>query len=97
MQGLIFPAVCIKEIHRVLKQDGEAWIYDLRRDTTSETNSQIRRKYGWFVLFVILNIVRLHSSVTLKRIEEILSAVGQEFSEKSIEDRRIILKLKLIK
>jgi len=91
------PVECIGEIHRVLKENGEAWIYDARRDTSKEVNAQIRRKYGWFLSFIFLNIVRAHSSLTLGEVEEILSSPKIGFSKKSIEDKGVILKLQLSK
>lgn len=91
------PAECLKEIYRVLKDNGEAWIYDIRRDTPEEVNAQVRRKYGWFLSFLFLKIVRAHSSVTLRGIEEILSSPEVGFSKKSVEDKGVILKLRLLK
>jgi len=89
------PMECIKEIYRVLKENGEAWIYDLRRDTTKEVEVQLRMKYGWFLSF-LLNIIRVHSSVTLKEVNDILSSEIR-FSRKSVEDKGVILKLRLLK
>ncbi len=90
------PMECIKEIYRVLKEDGEAWIYDIRRDTTKEVEMQVRRKYGWFLSFLLLNIIRIHSSITLKEIKEILSS-EIKFSKEIIEDKGVIFKLRLLK
>lgn len=91
------PIQCIKEIYRVLKDDGEAWIYDIRRDTTKDVNAQVMNKYGWFFSFFFLNIVRAHSSVTLREVEEILSSPEISFSKKSVDDKWVILKLRLLK
>jgi len=91
------PSECLKEIHRVLKADGEAWIYDARRDTTKEVNEQFRRRYGWFLAFLSLNLVRAHSSVRLKEIEAILSAPEVGFSRRIVVDKGLFLKLELVK
>jgi ubiquinone/menaquinone biosynthesis C-methylase UbiE len=91
------PGECIKEIHRVLKEDGEAWIYDIRRDTPKDVDAQVKKKYGRFLSFCFLNIIRKHSSVTLKEIEEILSSTGIVFSKKRIEEKGVLLKLRLLK
>lgn len=91
------PKECIKEMHRVLKEKGEAWIYDIRRDTTKEINAEVRSRYGWFLSFLFLNIVRAHSSVTLRAIEEILSSSEIGFSRKNVIDKGVILKLQLLK
>lgn len=43
------PVDCFKEILRVLKKGGEAWIYDIRKDTTKEAESHFKSKYGFGV------------------------------------------------
>lgn len=91
------PKECINEIYRVLKKNGQAYIYDLQRDTTKEVNRQVRQKYGWFLSFLFLKIVRAHSSISLKEAQEILSSVDATFSKKSVEEQGIILKLNLLK
>lgn len=91
------PIECIKEIYRVLKANGEAWIYDIRRDTTKDVNAQVRNKYGWFLSFLFLNIVRTHSSVIMREVEEIISSPEIGFSKRGVEDKGVILKIWLLK
>jgi len=91
------PSECLKEINRVLKENGEAWIYDARRDTTKEVNVQFRKRYGWFLAFLFLNLVRTHSSITVREIDEILSSPEIGFSKRSVVDKGVILKLQLVK
>jgi len=91
------PIECLNEIYRVLKENGEAWIYDVRRDTPKEVNAKLRDKYGWFLSFLFLNIVRAHSSVRRRDAEEILSSSEIVFSKKTVEDKGVILKLRLLK
>jgi len=91
------PRECLKEIHRVLKSGGKAWIYDMRRDPTKEAKTQLRNRYGWFLSFLVLYFVRLHSSVRLQEVQEILSSSQIGFSEMGIEDRGLTLKLRLLK
>lgn len=91
------PVRCLKEICRVLKEDGEAWIYDLRRDLSKETGKKLRKDYGIFLSFIFSYVARIHSSVTLKKAEEVLSLPEINFSEKSVEEKGIILKFKLSK
>jgi ubiquinone/menaquinone biosynthesis C-methylase UbiE len=91
------PIECLKEIQRVLQGNSEAWIYDLRRDTAKEVDAQLRKKYGWFLSFFFLKIIRAHSSVLLREIEEILSSSEISFSKKGIEDKGVILKMVLLK
>ncbi|MBE0516183.1 MAG: hypothetical protein IBX41_02165 [Methanophagales archaeon] len=91
------PSECLKEINRVLKANGEAWIYDARRDTTKEVNAQFRRRYGWFLALVFLNLVRAHSSLTRREIDEILSSPEIRFSQRTVVDKGVIIKLQLVK
>jgi len=91
------PKACFKEIYRVLKNSGEANIFDLRRDTTKEVNAEFRKKYGWFLSFLFLRFVRAHSSMRLKDAENILSSVDAPFSQKSAQGIDVVLKLQVIK
>jgi ubiquinone/menaquinone biosynthesis C-methylase UbiE len=91
------PSECLKEINRVLNENGEAWIYDARRDTTKEVNAQFRERYGWLLAFVFLNLVRAHSSITAREIDEILSSPEIRFSKRRVVDKGVILKLQLVK
>ncbi|MCJ7514803.1 MAG: class I SAM-dependent methyltransferase [Dehalococcoidia bacterium] len=88
---------CLKEIHRVLKTGGEAWIYELRKDTTSKAKKQLKDRYGRFVSFVVLYSVRLHSAMSLQEFQKIISLPQLGFSEMTIEDRGLALKLRLVK
>ncbi len=89
------PEECLKEIVRVLKKGGEAWIYDIRRDVPLEANSQFRKKYGFF-FYILLQLIKIHSSVSMKKVESILRK-GVGFSEGFIEDLGIMIKIKIIK
>ncbi len=91
------PKQCLKEINRVLKNGGEAWIYDLRRDVTREARAELTSRYGWFLSFVVLYFVRLHSSVRLQGVRELVSVSEAGFSDTSVEDRGLTLKLRLLK
>jgi ubiquinone/menaquinone biosynthesis C-methylase UbiE len=88
---------CLKEMHRVLKTGGEAWIYELRKDTTPEAKKQLKDKYGWFLSFIVLYLVRLHSSMELQEFEKITLLPQLGFSKMIIEDRGLALKLRLVK
>jgi ubiquinone/menaquinone biosynthesis C-methylase UbiE len=91
------PAEYIKEIHRVLKKNGQAYIYDIWKDTPKEIEEQVRKKYGWFLSFLFLTVVRSHSSITLKEAEEILSSLEVNFTEKSTQKKGALLKLQFMK
>lgn len=91
------PLECLTELHRVLKPQHEAWIYDARRDTTHEVNAAFRRDYGRFVAFLFLKLVRAHSSVPLHELEALIASPQLRFSRTSISDRGVFLKLQLVK
>lgn len=91
------PEKCLKEIYRVLKNGGEAWIYDLRRDISKGARIEARRRYGWLLSSLFLYIVRLHSSIGAKEVQELLSSPELKFSSKRVEDRGVILKQELKK
>jgi ubiquinone/menaquinone biosynthesis C-methylase UbiE len=91
------PAQYIAEIHRVLKNGGEAWIYDFRKDVPKEVKAQLRSRYGWWLSFVVHYIVRAHSSMKKNDAEKILSSPEIGFSSKNVVDKGILLKLQLIK
>jgi ubiquinone/menaquinone biosynthesis C-methylase UbiE len=88
---------CLKEIRRVLKTGGEAWIYEIRKDTTREAKKQLKDRYGRFVSFIVLYSVRLHSAMSLQEFQKIISLPQLGFSEMKIEDRGLALKLRLVK
>lgn len=91
------PLESIRQIHRVLKQNGRAWIYDLRRDVTREDRELMRSKYGPFWEFMVSNLVRPHSSVTLGKVMDILSSPESPFLKKSVEDMGGFLRIRLSK
>jgi ubiquinone/menaquinone biosynthesis C-methylase UbiE len=91
------PKECLKEVYRVLKNGGEAWIYDLRRDITKEAKLEARKRYGWLLSSLFLYFVRLHSSVRAQEVQELLSSPELPFSSKGIADRGVILKQELKK
>jgi ubiquinone/menaquinone biosynthesis C-methylase UbiE len=91
------PLECLAELHRVLKPQHEAWIYDARRDTTHEVNAAFRNDYGRFVAFLFLTLVRAHSSVPLHEFEALLASPELRFSKAAIIDRGVFLKVQLVK
>jgi ubiquinone/menaquinone biosynthesis C-methylase UbiE len=91
------PLECLTEIHRVLKPQHEAWIYDARRDTTDEVNAAFSREYGRLVAFLFLRLVRAHSSVPRHELETLIISPELRFSKASINDRGVFLQLQLVK
>lgn len=91
------PADCIKEIYQVLRDDGEALIYEIRRDIDEEVILSLRKQHGRLFSILFLILVKSHPFVTLKEVEEIVSSSGGHFSKKSLKDDGIILKLRFSK
>lgn len=90
------PIESIKEIQRVLKPNGEAWIYDIRRDTSRKTNIQTIKKYGFLVCF-ILSMAKIENILSLDRAKNLISSPEISFSKKSVEDKGLFFKLQLVK
>ena len=91
------PLECFTEIHRVLKKQHEAWIYDARRDTTNAVNAAFRNGYGRVLAFLFLKLVRAHSSVTLRELETLLASPELRFASTNIVDRGVFLKVQLVR
>ena len=87
------PEKCLKELARVLKKNGIVWIYDIRRDATAENTARIRKKYGWFLAHIVLPVVRLHSSLTLKNASETISASSTGLSITGIAEKAFLLRI----
>ncbi len=87
----------INEIHRVLKEGREAWIYDVLRDATQETILYLRGKYG-LLGPILYRIVKSHSSVSMEYVEGILKHPENRFPSYNIERLDLpILKVRLRK
>jgi ubiquinone/menaquinone biosynthesis C-methylase UbiE len=91
------PEKCFQEIHRALKPGGEAWIYEIRQDVPEEAKQQLRKSYGWFLTFLVLYVVRLHSSVKLQRFKELCTVCKDNFSKIETEEKGITMKLRMVK
>jgi ubiquinone/menaquinone biosynthesis C-methylase UbiE len=91
------PEKCFQEIYRALKPGGEAWIYEIRQDVPEEAKQQLRKSYGWFLTFLVLYVVRLHSSVRLQRFKELCTVCKDNFSKIETEEKGITMKLRMVK
>ena len=89
------PAQALAEILRVLKPGGEAWIYDLRRDVTPQGKAELRQRYGRLLAFLFLTVVRFHSSIDTREVEQMLATLGPVQAE--MKDRGPFLLLRLRK
>jgi ubiquinone/menaquinone biosynthesis C-methylase UbiE len=91
------PEDYLKEVSRVLKKDGELWIYEIKHEPTGENKKDFKRKYGPFLSFVVLNFVRAHSSISFGKIHEVQSYKNPGFTEIGTEDKGMFVKLRLKK
>lgn len=91
------PSESFKEIHRVLKPDCKALIFDLGRDITRADRRVSKMKYGRIMEFAMSSLVRIHSSVSSDTVHGILAPSVVPFSESTIENDGVILRIMLVK
>jgi len=90
------PVEVFNEIYRVLKYGGQAWVYDLRKDTQRESVEYFREKYSSLVS-LIYKLVRLHSSIRFDSVQKILNKPENKFKKYEIEQLLVLLKIRLYK
>jgi len=54
------PVKVFDECYRVLKKDGEGWIYDPCRDALKENIEQAKKEYGFWVYKILTKVTELH-------------------------------------
>jgi ubiquinone/menaquinone biosynthesis C-methylase UbiE len=54
------PDKVFDECYRVLKKDGEGWIYDPCRDALNENIEQAKKEYGFWVYKILTKVTELH-------------------------------------
>jgi ubiquinone/menaquinone biosynthesis C-methylase UbiE len=54
------PDKVFDECYRVLKKDGEGWIYDPCRDALNENIEQAKKDYGFLVYLILTKVTELH-------------------------------------
>lgn len=96
------PLRVINELYRVLKDEGQAWIYDLRRDVPEDIIVNKLRGYGYGRLrsVILYNAVKVHSSIELQDVLNMLRDRGNRFKRYEVEGiwhSYPILKIKLLK
>jgi len=86
------------EIFRVLKPGGEAWIYDHWKDPSHEASERLRKDFGLLAAWFALTHLRfVSSSLTGEKARSILQDPKLKFQERRVEERGIILLMRLQK
>lgn len=80
------PMRVLNEIHRVLKDGGQAWIYDIRKDTSQEGIEKLKDMYGRFIGPIIYRVVSFHSSVTRDELRNVLENPENSFKVYELRD-----------
>lgn len=89
------PGGALDEMYRVLRENGEAWIYDIPSRIDRATFRQLQRKYGYFKILLL----RLHSFTEpfYDRDEFERVANNSKFRKHRIDYKGITYKLRLCK
>ena len=83
---------------RVLKPGGEAWIYDHWKDPSPEARERLRKDFGRLAAWFALAHLRfVSSSLTGEKARSILQDPKLKFQERHVEERGIILLMRLQK
>jgi len=89
------PEFALDEIYRVLREGGEAWIYDISRDIDPALFARFKRRYGFLRAWVF----RLHAYTepfyTIAQVEEL--AAESRFKKHGIQRMDIAYRLMLYK
>jgi ubiquinone/menaquinone biosynthesis C-methylase UbiE len=91
------PEDCLKEVSRVLKENSELWIYEMKHDPSEENKNELKRRYGLFLSLMVLNFVRAHSSIGFSKIQKMQSYKNLGFREIGTDDKGMFVKLSLRK
>jgi ubiquinone/menaquinone biosynthesis C-methylase UbiE len=54
------PGKVFDECYRVLKKDGQGWIYDPCRDALEERVKQAKKEYGFWIYRILIKVTELH-------------------------------------
>ena len=83
------------EIHRVLREGGEAWIFDMPRRMEAETLSLLKQRYGFmasYFLYLHGFTEPFYDEITLKEIAE-----SSSFKRYELNFKGLTYRLKLFK
>ena len=84
------PETALGEIHRVLRESGEAWIFDMPRRMDAETLSFLKQHYGFmasYFLYLHGFTEPFYDEITLKEIAESSSFKRYELNYKGLTYR----------
>lgn len=88
----------LNEIHRVLRNGCEAWIFDMRKDAPAEDIEKLKERYGRFMGWLIYKTATIHSGTTREELETVLTEPENRFKAYKIkEDYPFILEAVLFK
>ena len=89
------PEAALEEIHRVLREGGEAWIFDLPRRMDAETLSYLKQHYGFmasYFLYLHGFTEPFYDEISLKAIAESSSFKRYELNYKGLTYRLKLFK-----
>lgn len=89
------PETALGEIHRVLRERGEAWIFDMPRRMDADTMSYLKQRYGFMVsyFFYLHGFTEpFYDEIALKEIAESSSFRRYELNYKGLTYRLKLFK-----
>jgi ubiquinone/menaquinone biosynthesis C-methylase UbiE len=94
------PAKALEELYRVLKSEGEVWIYEVNSDLTPQSEAWIKSKYNMIVRKFAPLFVRILSkhTITVEHAQTILRDKKNRFAHTKVEQLEpLLVKMILIK
>jgi ubiquinone/menaquinone biosynthesis C-methylase UbiE len=89
------PEAALGEIYRVLREGGEAWIYDIPRKVNPRVWDDMKKHYGFFVSMFMHLHTFTEPFYDEKRLAEI--ALGTQFRKFEIDYNQLTYRLRLYK
>ncbi|HEY3421706.1 MAG TPA: class I SAM-dependent methyltransferase [Methanocellaceae archaeon] len=89
------PEAALEEIHRVLREGGEAWIFDMPRRMDAETLNYLKQRYGFmasYFLYLHGFTEPFYDEISLKEIAE-----SSSFNRYELNYKGLAYRLKLFK
>lgn len=89
------PDQALDEIYRVLREGGEAWIYDIPRDFDRTVFAQMKKKYGFFKVWALRLHAYMEPFYTEKQVERV--AAEARFKRHELKHTSLAYRLMLYK